>query len=156
MDNREEEDYFSKAQNTVCRLLKFRLRSEKELQDKLKAKNLPGSVIKQTIQHLKDIGLVDDLPFARQWVCSRLKKPFGINRIRLELKLKGVDPAAIETVIQETTGQYDELDVVTRLAQRQASKYKNIDHEKIRQRVYGYLQRRGFSTNVILKAIKTL
>ena len=156
MGNKEKEEYFSKARNTVFRLLKFRLRSEKEIHEKLKAKNLPVSVIKQTIQYFKDLDLINDRRFAKEWTSSRLKKPFGINRIRLELKMNGIDPAIIETTIKEAINKYEELEVVTRLARYRASKYKNIDPAKIRQRVYGYLLRRGFSMNVIIQAIKAI
>ena len=156
MGNKKKEDILFKTRNTVFRLLKFRLRSEKEILEKLKAKNLPVSVIRQTIHYFKDLDLIDDRRFAQEWTSSRLKKPFGINRIRLELKTKGIDPTIIETTIKEATDKYKELEVVTRLARHRASKYKNIDSKKIQQRVYGYLLRRGFSMNVIIKAIKIL
>ena len=156
MGNEKKEDIFFKARNTVFRLLKFRLRSEKEILEKLKAKNLPVSVIRQTIHYFKDLDLIDDRRFAQEWTSSRLKKPFGINRIRLELKTNGIDPAIIETTIKEATDKYEESEVVARLARYRASKYKNIGPEKIRQRVYGFLLRRGFNMNVITKAIKAI
>jgi regulatory protein len=156
MSEKENEELFSKARNSVFRLLRFRLRSENEIYAKLKAKKLPVSIIKQTIKYFKDLDLIDDRQFAYAWTSSRLKKPFGINRIRLELKKHGIDPVISEATITAATDGYDELDVVTRLAQYRASKYRNIDPEKIEQRVYGYLLRRGFNTNIIIKAIKTL
>ncbi len=152
----EKDERFRKAQTTVFRLLRFRLRSEKELREKLKAKKFPATVIGQTIEHFKDLELIDDHRFARQWTSSRLKRPFGINRIRLELREKGIHSAIIEKAIEETAENYEELDIVTELAQRRASKYKNCDPAKIKQRVYGYLLRRGFSISSINKAIKAL
>ena len=156
MGNTEREEHLSKARNTVFRLLKFRLYSEKKIREKLQAKNLSASVINQTISCFKDLDLINDRRFAREWTSSRLKKPLGVNRIRLELKKKGIDPAVIEAAAKKATGQYNELEVVTRLARYRASKYKNIAPEKIQQRVYGYLLRRGFSINIIIKAIKDL
>lgn len=156
MGNKNKEELTCKARNAVFRLLKFRSRSEKEIHEKLKVKKLPDPVIKQTIAYFKDLDLINDHQFAKDWTSSRLKKPFGINRIRLELKKKGIDPTVIEATITDATDKYDEFEVVTRLARYRASKYKNIDPEKIQQRVYGYLLRRGFNLSVILKAIKTL
>ena len=103
MSNKEKEELFSEARNTVFRLLKFRLRSEKEIYGKLKAKNLPASVIKQTIEYFKALDLIDDCHFAQAWTSSRLKKPFGINRIRLELKENGIDQEIIDETIKEKT-----------------------------------------------------
>ncbi len=152
----KNEERLRKAQQVVYRLLKFRLRSSKELQSKLSEKKFSSSIIKQTIQHFKDLQLINDHTFAQQWISSRLKKPFGVNRIRLELKDKGISPDIIEEALKESTDMYEELAIVTELARYRASKYKNDDPQKIKQRVYGYLLRRGFSTNSIIKAIKTL
>lgn len=156
MDKKEKEESFCKARNIVFRLLKFRFHSEEEVRKKLTAKNLPDSVIKQTIQYFKDLGLIDDRRFAQQWISSRLKKPFGINRIRLELKKKGIDSLIIQETLKEATKHYEESEVVTTLARYWASKYKNIAPEKIRQRVYGYLLRRGFNINTIIQVIKSI
>ena len=156
MGNSEKEEQFQKAQNTVFRLLKFRLHSEKEICDKLKAKKLPVAVINKTIRHFKNLDLIDDRQFAQHWTASCLKRPFGINRIRLELKKKGINPDIIDEVIKTVTGQYDELEVVIQLAKYRASKYKNVDPQKVKQRVYAYLVRRGFKMNIIIKAIKNI
>jgi regulatory protein len=152
----KNEERFRKAQQTVYRLLKFRLRSEKELQRKLSEKKLPRTIIKQTIRHFEDLQLINDRTFAQQWISSRLKKPFGINRIRLELREKGIAPNIVEEALNAKLENYDEFDVVLELAQYRASKYKNDDPQKTKQRIYGYLLRRGFSPSNIIKAINTL
>lgn len=156
MDNKQKEGSFRKAKTIVDRHLKFRLRSEQELRDTLTTRNLPAPIIEQTIRHFKGLGLIDDRLFARQWTFSRLKKPFGLNRIRLELKKMGIDQKIIQDVTNETSQQYDELAIVTPLAQRRVQKYHDVEPEKIKQRIYGYLSRRGFNTDIILKAIKDI
>ena len=67
MDLSKNEEQLSKAQKVVYRFLKFRLRSEYELRDKLRQRKLPASIVKQTIMHFKAIGLVNDIQFALQW-----------------------------------------------------------------------------------------
>ena len=156
MNNTNDEEGIRKAKKIVFRLLKFRMRSEQELRDKLSIKNLPIPIAEQAIRYFKDCELIDDRLFARQWTSSRMKKPFGLGRIRLELQKKGIDAAIIEEVLTDAGRQYNELAVVLPLAQHQASKYNNVSVEKIRQRVYGYLSRRGFSASIVLKATKDL
>jgi regulatory protein len=156
MVDTSDEGNFRKAKNTCFRLLKIRLRSEQELRDKLSAKNHPILIAEQTIRYFKDCELIDDRLFARQWTSSRLKKPFGFGRIRLELQKKGIEAAIIDEALTEAGHQYDELAVVMPLAKHRATKYGNVSPEKIRQRVYGYLSRRGFNTNTIMKAIKNI
>lgn len=156
MDSTNDEEGIRKAKKIVFRLLKFRARSEQELRDKLSVKNLPTPVAEQAIRYFKDCELIDDRLFARQWTSSRMKKPFGLGRIRLELQKKGINAEIIEEVLTDAGRQYDELAVVIPLARHQASKYSNVSVEKIRQRVYGYLSRRGFSANIVIKAIKDI
>ena len=156
MNNTNNEEGIRKAKIIVYQLLKFRMRSEQELRDKLRLKNLPTPIAEQTICYFKELELIDDAVFARQWTYSRMKKPFGLGRIRLELQKKGIDAAIIDKVLTEAGHQYDELAVVTPLAQHRASAYSNVSPDKIRQRVYGYLLRRGFSTSSVIKALKSI
>lgn len=153
-DDRDER--LRKAQSIVYRLLKYRLYSEHEIREKLKSRKLPAPIIKRTIQTFKELALIDDGQFARQWIASRLKKPFGPNRIRQELKTKGIDQDIIDRALKEATLEYDEPAVALGCARRRAALSRTDDPEKTKQRVYAYLCRRGFSMNSIMQAIKTL
>jgi regulatory protein len=155
-DDTQKEQRLKKAQQIVTQLLKFRLRSEQELRDKLNQKKLPTLVVEQTIQHFKGIELIDDNVFARQWTSSRLKKPFGLNRIRLELKAKGINNEIINDALNDAAHRFNELEVVTQLTRHRIQKYHDIAPEKIKHRLYGYLLRRGFNPNTIIKVINGL
>jgi len=150
------DERFEKAEKAVYRLLKYRLRSKQEIRDKLSQLKIPAAIAEKAVRHFEELELIDDLQFARQWAASRLKKPFGLNRIRMELKKKGIDGAIINDVLTEVAREFDELDVVVSLAQYRAGKYHDIDQDKVKQRVYGYLKRRGFRQNAILKAVEQI
>ncbi len=153
---RDARKTLSKAKLAVERLLKIRLRSEKEIKDKLKQKNFSTDVIDATIQYFKKLDLVNDRQFAQKWIESRLLKPFGINRIRFELRTKGVDEVIIQKQLEDALDDFPEEDVVSSLAQRRATLYKGIDKAKIKQRLYGYLVRKGFQSTAIFKALKKI
>ena len=155
VDKKEAED-LKKARATIFRLLKIRLRSEQEIRDKLKLKHFPAKVIEETIGYFQDLTLIDDRQFAQNWIASRLKKPFGTHRIRLELKTKGIDKDILEDELKKATLECPEFDIVMQLAQKQGSKYRDAPKEKIQQRLYQYLLRRGFSTATVMKVIKKL
>ena len=145
-----------KAKEFVFRLLKNRHHSEKEIRDKLEKRKFNTSVIEETIGYFKKITLIDDRTFTKHWIASRLAKPFGMNRIQFELETKGISKKIFEEEKQNTLAQYKEDEIVTRLAKRQREKYSHIDRMKIKQRVYGYLSRRGFNSQAITKAINEL
>ena len=156
MDQNKKDENLAKAKEAIYRLLKFRLRSEKEIRDKLRAKGFADHIIEHSIEYFKNLELMDDRTFAREWITSRLARPFGKNRILYELKEKGIDPEILREELDCATRQYSESDIATALALRQSLKYKNIDRPKMKQRVYSYLLRRGFSSDTIYQALKTL
>lgn len=145
-----------KAKQYSFLLLKFRLRSEKELEERLKRKKFDRDIIRQTLSFLKEKRFLDDQVFSRIWIKSRLKKPLGLARLRQELKLKGIDSKIIEAQLEEVKKDYSEEETVLYLAKERLSKLRDIDPQKAKQRVYGYLLRRGFSAGAIIEAIEQL
>ena len=77
-----------KARAYAFLLLKFRLRSENELRERLKQKGFSPELAEDTISFLKDREFLDDRVFAKGWVASRLKRPLGLRRIQQELAQK--------------------------------------------------------------------
>lgn len=147
---------FKKARRIVYRLLNIRHRSEAELIDKLKAKNIPKSIIEHTLRYFHELELIDDELFTKQWITSRLKKPYGVRRIRFELTHKGVCEDIIERQLALAVSEDEECLNALRLAKRRAQSYNISDKGKIQSRIYGYLYRRGFSPQTINKAIQKI
>lgn len=158
MPKRIVKDTFEQAKGYIFRLLKIRFRSEKEIRDKLRQKGFSEPTVEQAVGYFKAIDLISDRRFAQKWITSRLSsnKPFGIHRIRFELREKGIEPELMKEEFAQATAEYSEADVVARLAKRQALKHHDIPREKVKQRVYGYLLRRGFNPAVVMKAIKEI
>lgn len=142
-----------KAKEYAFLLLKFRLRSEHELHQRLENKKFNSRIIDEIISFLKEKGFIDDDYFAKTWVESRVKKPLGIKRLRQELIAKGIDKAIIDSRINEIRKNYPEEDVVARLAKDRLNKLKGCDPQKARKRVYAYLLRRGFSPETVIDAV---
>jgi regulatory protein len=145
-----------KARAYAFLLLKFRLRSENELRLRLKQKGFSEELSQDTVNFLKDKEFIDDHVFAKGWVASRLKRPFGLRKIRQELIQKGLDKEIIENSLSQVKEYYNESQIVGQLAQQRFSKLKNIEPLKAKARVYGYLMRRGFSPDVVSEVVKGL
>ncbi len=150
------EKSFEKAKNYAFLLLKFRLRSEKELFYRLTRKKFEPAVIKKIIAFLKEKGFLDDNEFARSWIASRAKRPFGPRRLRQELRLKGVAKDIIETELAKISAVYPEEEVVGRAARIRFEKLRGLEPAKAKRRIYEYLLRRGFSPDVIRDALEQL
>lgn len=137
-------------------LLKFRLRSENELKGRLKQKGFSEELSQDTVNFLKDKEFIDDRVFAKGWVAARLRRPFGLRKIRQELMQKGLDKEIIDHSLSQVKEHYNESQIVSQLAQQRFSKLKGIELLKAKARVYAYLMRRGFSPDIISDIVKGL
>jgi len=144
-----------KAREYAFLLLKFRMRSEKELTERLQRKKFSDAVIGETLTFLKEKKFIDDSDFARAWVADRLKKPFGMRRIRQELKSKGIADSIIACRIDEVKKDYCEQELVERIARERFPKIKGVEPQKAKSRLYAYLLRRGFSPDVIMNVVNS-
>ncbi|MDD5465045.1 MAG: regulatory protein RecX [Candidatus Omnitrophica bacterium] len=145
-----------KARAYAFLLLKFRLRSEAELKARLGQKGFSEELSRDTVDFLKDKEFIDDRVFARLWVACRLKRPFGIRRIKQELLGKGIDEQIIEDSLAQAKKDYSESRIVGQLARQRFSKLAGIEPQKAKARVYAYLLRRGFSPDVVSEIIQQL
>lgn len=149
-------DSLSKAKGYAFLLLKFRLRSEKELYLRLKKKEFSNQIINETIAFLKDKRFIGDKEFAKAWIESRLRKNLGFKRIALELVLKGIDQKVIDSSIEDARKDYCEEAAVAELIREKLAKTTGVDQEKIKRRIYGFLLRRGFLPEIAQEALNKI
>lgn len=145
-----------KAKNYCFLLLKYRPRSENELGQRLKQKGFPGEVVSAVVRFLKEKKYIDDEAFAKAWAAWRREKGFGPRRISRELKLKGVSSGIISRQLAGAVKEDSEEEAVYQAARIKLATYANLPEEKIRQRLYGYLLRRGFPEESVIEAINNL
>ena len=150
-------DEFSKAKRAAFESLKIRNRSEKEIREKLYRKKFDPDTIEQTVQYLKSVDLINDRQFARDWIRTRLAKPFGLRRIFFELKsMKGIPEEILKEEIACVQNNSSEESTIEALAKKCLRKYKNLEAAKRSRRLYEYLARRGFNIDIITKVIEIL
>ena len=143
----------NKAKETALRFLSFRRRTEKEIKDKLKQKGFDENIIKRTVEKLKEYDLINDLEFATAWVKERLEyKPRGKRLLKQELWKKGIKKEIIDQVLNESCQNEDKS--ALELLERIKSRYKNLEPQVARRRMYGYLIRRGFTYDVISQVMR--
>jgi len=148
-------EVFERARDYAFLLLKFRLRSENELFQRLKRKQIPEETIKEVISFLKEKRFIDDNVFTKAWLNSRLKRPLGLRRIKQELRQKGVDKEIIEQEAAKLK-DYSEAEIVLDLAKKRLNRLKGVEPDSAKRRLYAFLLRRGFSPGVVKDTINEL
>ena len=154
MDDRDES---KRAKSIAIKRLAYRDRSRKEVADTLTKKGIPQPVIRLTLDDLAASNYINDERFATNWCRSRIEnKKFGKFRVRQELVGKGLEPHLVEKVLRETYHEIDELDLAEICAAKQLAKIKNPDKVKRRRRVAQFLQRQGFTSDIIGETLNKL
>jgi regulatory protein len=130
----------------ALRLISRRPRSEYELRNNFKQKQVPIEVQDNVLDRLREVDLVDDSAFARTWVENRLTfRPRSSLMLRDELRKKGVPQDAIEAALED----YDDERAAYLAAQKAARRWSESDWDEFRHRVGAYLTRRGFVYSLI-------
>jgi regulatory protein len=140
----------TRARNAAYRLLTYRPRSRAELIRKLQDREIDDAVIDAVLVDLERLGYVNDRQFAGQWAASRARlSGFGRRRIELELRNKGVDRELVSETLAEVLGPDAELETAKAVAAKKLNALANVDRETRRRRLSGFLERKGFSYEII-------
>lgn len=145
----------------AARFLEARPRSVAEVRRRLHWHGYPDPLVLVAVDRLVDLGLLDDLAFARSWVESRDRAhPRGERALRTELLDKGIERAVVDEVLTDrrsatgdetTDGKSDVPDeaAAERLVARRAASLGRVADPRVRRtRTYALLARSGFSPSV--------
>ncbi len=144
------------AKQAALVLLKFRARSENELQKRLRRKGFSEIIIQNVLKDLKKTGLVDDAQFAQDWIENRYGQSYGPLRIKKELTEKGLDQQLISQKMESLRCQSSEKEIIEILIRKKMKTLNKLNPRIRKQRLYGYLLRRGFDPNLSEEAINQL
>jgi regulatory protein len=146
---REEEH---KVRERALRYLSFRNRSVKELKTFLLGKGYGPEVVSRTLNRLEAVGLLDDRAFAKAWAEVRVKsKGMGEKLLERELRQKGIKKEAIREAVE---GLGDEEERALSLALARVERLKGLDKETAKRRLAGFLQRKGYSGEVVYDVVR--
>ena len=145
------------AKDYAFKLLSYRARSIKEIEEGLKKKGYSLKTISGVIRDLKRLKFLDDEEFARAWVENRIRtRPMGRYRLQRELLRKGIDRDLIENTLSNYNEE-KEIEVAQELSRKKLKKsYQNLDNLTTKRKLYSFLQRRGFSYNTIQEVLRAL
>jgi regulatory protein len=148
-----DEDQRARCYDAALRFLGPRPRSEREIRDRLAKHEFAPPMIDATVERLRRIGLVDDTAFAEYWVDQRqTHRPRGGRLLKQELRAKGVDAEVASAALPEE----DDEEGAYQAALRKAHSLRLADERTFRQRLGGFLQRRGFNYETTRSVVNRL
>lgn len=150
-----KENEFVKVYDRVLKFLSYRPRSEKELQDWFRKKNVGEETQKMIVKKLQKLGYLDDKEFVNWWIGQRMAfKPMGKRLLAMELRKKGISQEVIDEQLNNLTiEQFGEKKLAEKVAEKKLKSLKQYSGLELRQKLYTALARRGFSWETIKEVL---
>ncbi len=143
-------DSINEALRYALRLINVRDRTEKEIVQRLTDRGFSTETVESVVERLKHSGLVDDRRAAEGLINYGIRvKGLGLKALQRLCAERGVD----ETIVKELLTRYDEQQRAEELVLKKLKKMNGLSIQKKWQRLYGYLYRRGYSSEVIRKVL---
>lgn len=145
-------DIENKSMSKAYNLLSYRPRSKEEIRKKLSLK-FSDKIVKNTLKELEEKKYLNDEAFVDFWFENRAKSR-GVALLRYELFKKGV---AAEIIEQKISTHKPEKDLENAIALiKSKGKFKKLEQKEARQKIGSYLARRGYSYDIIKKALRRM
>lgn len=143
-----------RAKLRAMNLLKTKDYTVRQLQEKLKEGGYPEKIIEETLAYVESYHYTDDLRYAISFISSH-ESSKSRRRIEQDLLGKGIDRSTLEAAWakwEEQGGSQDEQAMIHALLEKKHFDPERAD-QKERQRMYGFLIRKGFSGNLVRRAV---
>lgn len=138
----------------VQKFISLRPRSEREIDQWFKRKQVPDAVITPLKDKLHRLELINDQQFASWWVEQRLNfRPRGQQALRFELQTKGISSDIIAKVLSQLPDQHQ---TIKHIAERKLATLQRFDPRQQKQKLAAFLQRRGYTYSQIKPVIDEL
>jgi regulatory protein len=152
-----KDDEFGKTFDNSLKFISFRPRSEKELQNWFKRKEVGVETQKLVIKKLKHLGFLNDEEFAKWWIEQRNEfHPSGMRLIKMELKQKGISDEIISGIMNNESRIMGEKELARKVLEKKLPRLKNYKGPQLRKKLQNILAQRGFSWEVIKETINSV
>jgi regulatory protein len=153
----QKDKVLKRARNSAYRYLTIRPRSCVEVERKLQDREFPPDIVSSVIDYLIKLGYLNDEQFARQWAASRVRsRGFGRRRLEQELRSKGVSSVTIKETLGALFEDAPEAEVARKEADKKLRTLTRFGPEVRRRRLAGFLERKGFSSEIIRTILRTV
>jgi regulatory protein len=129
-------------------------RCKQEVRTKLAAFDIPSSDKEKIMQVLVDEGFIDDERYASTFVRSKIHlKKWGMNKIRMALKMKGISDEIIQNALSEIDPENYREELIKVL---KAKKINETDPYKRKAKLAQYAMQKGYEPGLVWELVSSL
>lgn len=148
----QSQDTEEVAYQKALRYLSYRPRSEAEVRQKLVSTGYSEAVVESVVTRLRESHFIHDPQFAQMWVENRSTfRPRSHRVLKMELRQKGIHDETIDAALAEAV---TDEELAYQAAARRAHKYAGLEWQDFREKLGGFLVRRGFAYGTIAPVVR--
>jgi regulatory protein len=153
-----EEEQRLRARRVALDYIAYRARTAEEVRRKLARKGFPEDAVEAAVARMAGLGYLDDEAYARTYVRSKLSgRGYGPERLRADLRRRGVAPAVVEAALAEMVEPDDLRETALQQGrQRWQRLASEADPAKRRKKLSDFLARRGYGFDLIREVAEVL
>ena len=141
-----------RAKLKAMSLLKYQDRTKKELKERLMRAEFPEFITEGAVAYVESFGYINDDAYIRNFIDSRKDKK-SRREIYALLRQKGVDMNQAEEIMEEMYEEHSDQEAIRELLRKKHWDFACTD-PKEKQKIYGYLVRKGFRYEDIRQVIQ--
>jgi len=123
----------------------------------LSEKGFSAGIVDKILSFLLENNYINDERFAMQFGKSRIEnKKVGKLLLKQELKIKGIESQTIENSLYLLYKEYNEKEIAIACAKKKLLSYSSNSTEKVMARLARFLQRKGFSSDIVYEVVTLL
>lgn len=149
------EDDLVKARETALKLLDYRMRTVKEVEDKLREKGFGQNTIEHTVASLSEYGLLDDRDYAAAYLKGRIAQR-GSRVLEQELAQKGVDRELARELMANLETAEDEAALEACRKKYRSLKNRGLEKNILQEKVYRFMISRGYPYDLTKRVYNTV
>ena len=141
----------------ALRILNGAAQSADALRRKLATKGFSHAAVRRAVERCRELGYVDDAALAESLVGRHARAGHGRARVIADMRRRGVSSAAAAVAL-DAVDEDDEVAAATAVAQKlyeRELKKGEVD-DRGRRRIAAAMQRRGYASGVILRALRAV
>ena len=149
-----QNDGYQKAMNSAARILARRDHTKFELSQKLKLRNFSEDIIHKVLSECERLHYLDDERTSLIFLDQVKRRGYGSLRIRHEFRKKGLRGDLFEKILKDGCSEDDDRVNAKRVLLKKMKSFdREIDGRKRKEKMYRFLNSRGFPDAVISELI---
>ena len=134
----------------AIKLILYKKKTKKEIQDKLIDKQIEEQTINNIIQKLEKEGYINDVLYAEKLIKRMQAQNKSKKQIELEFSMKGLKDVEVLRLLDEY--DFDEQALQNLFDKKFAN--KDLNDQKTKIKAYNFFKSKGFSYEIIRKYVK--